>query len=373
MATVAFGEREQPFGRIAAPVKRNVFARRSQFRIEVVIDRHLAGIDDAHVHSGGDGVIEKDRVHRLAYRLIAAEREGEIRHAARDVSMRQVLSDPARRFDEGDAVAVVLLHSGRRGENIRIENDVLRREADPVDEDVVGACGNRGLALERISLAGFVERHHHHRRAITADNFGVADEGVFAFLERDRVHHRLALNAFQSGLNHREFRGIDHYWYAGNIGLGGNEIEKSVHGLLRIEQALVHVDVENLRAVFHLVACNRKRGGVIAGGNMLAEPGRAGDVGALADVDERNRRRQREGFEAGKPQVRQDRWNLPRFVSGHRRRDGANVIGRRSATTAGDIDESGRSKLAELRGHHLRALVVMAKFVGQSGVGISAN
>ena len=60
--------------------------------------------------------------------------------------MRQVLPDPARRLDEGDAVAVVLLHAGGDGEDVRIEDDVLRRKADAVDQDVVGARGDRRLA-----------------------------------------------------------------------------------------------------------------------------------------------------------------------------------------------------------------------------------
>ena len=35
-------------------------------------------------------------------------------------------------FDEIDGVVVVLLHAGRDGEDVRIENDVLRRKADLV-------------------------------------------------------------------------------------------------------------------------------------------------------------------------------------------------------------------------------------------------
>ena len=45
--------------------------------------------------------------------------------------MRQAGANPARGFDEGEAVAVVLLHAGGNGEDIRVEDDVLRREAQP--------------------------------------------------------------------------------------------------------------------------------------------------------------------------------------------------------------------------------------------------
>ena len=74
-----------------APVEHHVLAGLAQLRIEIVVDRHLPGIDDAHVHAGLDGVIEEHRVHRLAHRLVAAERERQVRDAARDVHVRQVL------------------------------------------------------------------------------------------------------------------------------------------------------------------------------------------------------------------------------------------------------------------------------------------
>ena len=115
-----------------AAVEHHVLAGLAQLRLEVVVDRHLPGIDDAHVHAGLDGVVEEHRVHRLAHRLVAAERERQVRHAARDMHVRQVLADPARRLDEGDAVAVVLLDAGGDREDVGIEDDVLGREADLV-------------------------------------------------------------------------------------------------------------------------------------------------------------------------------------------------------------------------------------------------
>ena len=56
----------------------------------------------------------------------------------------------------------------------------------------------------------------------------------------------------------------------------------------RIEQAFVHVDVDDLRAVLDLIARDGERCGVVAGRDQLAELRRAGDVGALADIHEWN-------------------------------------------------------------------------------------
>src|SRR5215470_20199233 len=98
---------------------------------------------------------------------------------------RQIGPDPARRLDIGDAVPVMLLDASGDREDIGIEDDVLRRKPHSAGEDVVGAPADRGLALEGIGLASFVERHHHDVGAVTAYDTSLADEFLFTFLERD--------------------------------------------------------------------------------------------------------------------------------------------------------------------------------------------
>src|SRR5690606_33309911 len=72
----------------------------------------------------------------------------------------------------------------------------------------------------------------------------------------------------------------------GDIGLGGDQVEKLHHRRLGVEHALVHVDVDDLGAVFHLLARDGERRLVVLRLDQLAEFRRAGDVGALADIDE---------------------------------------------------------------------------------------
>ncbi len=118
----------------------------------------------------------------------------------------QVLPDPARRLDEGDAVAVVLLHPGGDGEDVGIEDDVLGRETDLVHQDVVGAFADLAFALVGVGLALLVEGHDDDRGAVATHHLGMGDEGVHSFLHRDRVHDRLALDALEAGFDHRELR-----------------------------------------------------------------------------------------------------------------------------------------------------------------------
>ena len=86
--------------------------------------QHL-GIDDRHVHTRLDGVVEKHRMHGLAHGVVAAEGERKVRHAARDLRMGKVLLDPARRVDERLGVAVVLRNARCDGQHVGVENDVF--------------------------------------------------------------------------------------------------------------------------------------------------------------------------------------------------------------------------------------------------------
>ncbi len=169
------------------------------------------------------------------------------------------------------------------------------------------------------------------------------------------------------------FDEIDHHRHARDVGLGGDQVEERHHRLLGIEQALVHVDVDDLRAVLDLVARDLERGAVVAIGDELAEARRAGDVGALADVHERDRVGEREGFEAGEPQPPLDLGDLPRRLALHRLRDGVDVRGRGAAAAADDVDEAGGGELLDQPRHEFRAFVVAAEFVGQAGVRIGAD
>ncbi len=76
--TETFCNFEQPFGRVITTVQHHIFAGFTQFWINRVIDRQLAGIDDTHIHANLNGMIKEDSVHRFAHRLITAEREGQV-------------------------------------------------------------------------------------------------------------------------------------------------------------------------------------------------------------------------------------------------------------------------------------------------------
>jgi hypothetical protein len=125
------------------------------------------------------------------------------------------------------------------------------------------------------------------------------DKGRHAFLQRDRIDDGLALHALQAGLDHVELRRVDHDGHAGDIGLGGDQIQEAHHGRLRIQHRLVHIDVDHLGAVFDLLPCDRQRLVELVVQDHAGEGLGAGDVGALADIDEQRAAIDVERLQAG--------------------------------------------------------------------------
>jgi hypothetical protein len=148
----------------------------------------------------------------------------------------------------------VLFDTRRDREDVRIEDDVLGREADPLGEQPIRPRGDRHLAIRAVRLSLLVERHHHHRGAVAAHQSGVLQELGLTLLEADRVDHALPLDALEPRLDHRPLRRVDHHGHAADVGLGRDEPEERRHGALGVEHPLVHVDVDQLGAALHLLA-----------------------------------------------------------------------------------------------------------------------
>ena len=178
-----FGECYEPLRRAGLSRQHDILAGLAQLRRNLGVNRQRTGVDDPHIHAGFDGMVEEDRVHGFAQKIVATERERQVRHAARHMGVGQSRADLRRRLDEVEAISVVRLDAGCHGENIRIEDDVFRREADNFRQDTVGARADLDLALFRVRLALFVESHDDDRRAVAPHDLRVRDEGRLALLQ----------------------------------------------------------------------------------------------------------------------------------------------------------------------------------------------
>ena len=136
------GERDKPLGRVGPPIEDDVLDVLEQIGRDVLVDGQLAGVDDAHVEARLDRVVEEGGVHRLAHDLVPAEGEREVGDAAGDLRAGAALLDARDSLDERLGEAGVPLHAGRDREDVGVEDDVLRREADVVHQKAVGALAD---------------------------------------------------------------------------------------------------------------------------------------------------------------------------------------------------------------------------------------
>ena len=264
--------------------------------------------------------------------------------------------------------------AGRHREDVRIEHDVGRRKAGLVHQQAVGANADLDLAFDGFGLPSFVEGHDDRASAVAAHPTRFVEELGFAFLQADRIDQRLALDALEPSFEDSPFGAVDHEGHARDFRLGADQVEKSRHGQLRVEHALVHVDVDDVRAVANLLKRHRHRLRILPLGDEPSKLRRAGHVRALADHDEirfRANHERLEPAEARMPFTALGR--LARSQVAHGLGDGSNVIRRGSAAPPGDVDHAVGRKPADELGHLFGRLIVSAKRVRQASVGVAMD
>ncbi len=282
----AFGEVEEAFGGVVAAVEEDVLNVFAQFGVDVVVDLEHAGVDDAHVEAGGACVVEEDGVHGFAHGVVAAEGEGNVADAAAGAHAGAGGFDFAHGFDEVEGIGAVFFDACGDGEDVEVEDDVFGGEVDFFGEEAVGALGDGDFICACGGLAFFVEGHDDDGGTIAADEFGLVEEFFFAFFEGDGVDDAFALEAFEAFFEDVPFGAVDHDGDAGDVGLGGDEVEEAAHAGAGVEHAFVEVHVDDVGAVGDLLAGDFDSFVEFVFFDEFAEAGGTGDVVAFADEGE---------------------------------------------------------------------------------------
>ena len=280
---------DEPLRSIGAAAEDNVFQQFQQPGRQLAVQYGGRRVHDAHVHPRFQRMVEENGVHGFAQVVVAAESEREVAHPSAYVGMGQMRAYPARGADEVERVAVVFRHSRSDGQHIRVENDVFRRETDVFRrKKPVGAAAHFDFPLVGVGLALLVEGHDHGGSAVAAYLFCFFEKGFFAFLERNGVDHGLSLHILQARADNAPVGTVDHEGHAGNVGLAREQAHEVFHLARRIEQSVVHVDIQDESPVFHLAAGYFERLAVVFLFYEAQELARAGHVAAFAYVDEAN-------------------------------------------------------------------------------------
>ena len=180
----------------------------------------------------------------------------------------------------------MLFDARGNGKNIGVENNVFWRKIHLVHQHPISALANADLALKGVGLAFLVKGHDDSGRAIALDQTRLAFEFVQTLFHADGVDNAFALYAAQTRFDHLPLGGINHHWHFGNVRLARHQIEKFDHGRLAVEHGLVHIHINDLRAVLNLLARHGQRVFVLATQNHAGKSFRARDIGTLANINE---------------------------------------------------------------------------------------
>ena len=230
-----------------------------------------------------DGVVEEHGVDGLAHRVVAAEAEGR-RWTRRPTPWRPAGAvDPARGLDEVDRV--VACSSMPVAMAKMLGSKMMSSGGKPTRRPGTGRRARRSRSCAgRCRPDPFVEGHHHRGGAVAADQSGLALELVDALLHRDRIDDAFALRQRRPASITAHF-GVDHHRHARDVGLAGDQVQKAHHrGLLSSMASSMLTSM--IWAPFSPAGAPPPAPPRTFVEDHAREGLGAGDVGALADVDE---------------------------------------------------------------------------------------
>ena len=180
-------------------------------------------------------------MHRLPYRRVPAKGERNIAQPATRFTSWHCFFDLTNRLNKLHRIVVVLLNTRGHRQNIRIKNNILRRNARFLRQQLIGSSADRHLPLRICRLPLLIKRHDNNRRTIPANFSCLLQKYFLTLLKADRVHDRFALNTLQPSLNYRPLRTVQNKGNACDFWLTPDQMEEARHACLPVQKSLVEI------------------------------------------------------------------------------------------------------------------------------------
>ena len=190
----------------------------------------------------------------------------------------------------------------------------------------------------------------------------------FAFFKRNGIHHAFALNAFKTGFQNFPFGGIQHDRHFGYVRLGGNQHQKAHHRFFGLQHAFIHVDVDDLRAIFYLLLGNVQSGFKITFNNQPF--GTRAEPVTLVRSPTLTKSESGPMVMGSRPDNRHCFSIFGICAAGilHGFDNGFNVRGRCAATTADNIQIAASRPIRQFFSHRFGCFIVFTEFIRQARI-----
>ena len=263
---------------VVAARKEQLVAERLLLVGDGAVADQLLGADDGEVEAGLGGVVEVDAVEHLAAGLGQPEGDvGDAQHGAGPGEAFLQLGDGIDGLGRRAAVVVV---AGGAGEDQRVPDDVLGRDAVLLGQQLVAALGDLDLGLGGDRLALLVDAADHQGGAVLVRQRRHRREPGLTVLEVDGVEDDLALRIREGGLEHRDVGGVDHQRHLHQL---DRDLQEVLHVADLIGVGVAEADIDEVGARLDLGPGDL--GGLLPllVHDQPLELAAADDVGALAD------------------------------------------------------------------------------------------
>mmetsp|Transcript_14896 Transcript_14896/g.37859 ORF Transcript_14896/g.37859 Transcript_14896/m.37859 type:complete len:315 (-) Transcript_14896:627-1571(-) len=313
-------------------------------------------------------MVQKGAVESPAYRFVSPERKGNVRDTAADFTPGAKPLDFSRCANEVNRVVVVLRQARSHRQDVGVKDDVVGGNPYFLHQNTEGSLTDIHLVFEVCRLTVLVKGHHNHRGPMPLADLCAALEILLAFLERDRIHNALALGTLEARFHHVEFGRIDHEGNLAHIRLGDQEVDEFGHGRNSIDEAIVHVDVQNIRTLLHLLPCYCQGLLVVSIHDGLLVHYGASNIAPLPNVQKGLTRTGWiggviEGLKATQAHLGLHSGDLPWREPLGQVRNLTNVLGRRATAAAKHVHNPLFQKRTQLFTHLLACLVIPAHAV----------
>ena len=279
------GEGNKSLGGVLTAIEHHILDNLEFGRGNVAIQHLCCGIDNTKVHTLGYGMIEEDGMHGLAYPVVATEREGQIAHTATDMRSGEISAYPLGGTDKVGCIGIMLLHTSGNSKHIGVEDYIQGIHPNHLGKKTICTLGDFYTSLIGGGLSFLVEAHHDNGGTIAHHVASMAQEHLLAFLEGYGVDDAFALHTFQSGGDDIPFGGINHNRYARDVGFACHEVEERGHLLAGVEQSVVHIYVDHLCPVLHLLAGDGEGLLIILFLYQSQELARTSHIAAFTNID----------------------------------------------------------------------------------------
>ena len=107
----------------------------------------------------------------------------------------------------------MLLYTCCHGKNVRVKNNVFRRETDFFSQELICSCTDFYLTVISVGLPHLIKGHDNHGCAVASYDSCMIKKLLHTFFHGNGVYDTLSLNTLKSRLNDFPFGRVNHNRY----------------------------------------------------------------------------------------------------------------------------------------------------------------